>query len=798
MINRQPFKKNFYRNIILSFIAFILLAPGLLHAGFEGDVFAISDKEYDQQNPFVIYLPDKDVYLVIWEDWRSFTTLADIYGQFLNSDGSLCGDEFVITSAIGNQTAPRAAYRDGDLTGDTGDDDVLVVWQDTRYTDSVSGFIYTSSIDVSSLDTITCSNPVVGSESPLSLDDDDDIQTPGTQSYASSRVLPKINYDIVGDRFFIVWVESRTTRKTISYVPFASNGQTISWTFGGTQFVGYTTLDGDTLAYESSPTIIVNENEGGSQPTKARLFERGRSSLAENSTYEFFEEISSVDIACDITTQECLILWEGVRYTAAISNTCDDDNDNDACDSGEVVTSTAESDSETGFVGIFGLFEKNIDLSVISLYISASDTSADAYNPSVDFDYVSKKFLVAWEDISAGSDTKIHGQLVHSGSGRYNNNFIISNQDFDGDGTDDLADSRQTNPFVSYDPVNQRYFVVWQDGRNSQLSLENLDIYGQKVDAEGSLRGENNAIAAQPYNQYSPVLAYNQANNYFLAVWKDATSTDVYTCGDLGSKPCGSDIYAQVFSLGQPALTLLHSDGSALVPPLLNEFEYPEESGSVSVGSSDYQSFRIRNTGDDTLTIDYINENVICNGATNPTLSPFAFESLPLELESQDDGETLDLVPAAEVVLTVLFEPEEVGIFNKCFIINSNGGNPRVNITGKSLENQDVEEEGEDDGGGDDGGSEEEEEEPVTTETLTITKSGTGRGTVTSIPSGINCGSDCDENYLNGTVVILKATPSDGSEFVEWSGSGGECDGSDDTNCVVIMHNDMTINAQFQ
>ena len=36
--------------------------------------------------------------------------------------------------------------------------------------------------------------------------------------------------------------------------------------------------------------------------------------------------------------------------------------------------------------------------------------------------------------------------------------------------------------------------------------------------------------------------------------------------------------------------------------------------------------------------------------------------------------------------------------------------------------------------------------------TLTVTKAGTGSGTVTSNPAGINCGDDCSETYDQGTM----------------------------------------------
>jgi hypothetical protein len=62
--------------------------------------------------------------------------------------------------------------------------------------------------------------------------------------------------------------------------------------------------------------------------------------------------------------------------------------------------------------------------------------------------------------------------------------------------------------------------------------------------------------------------------------------------------------------------------------------------------------------------------------------------------------------------------------------------------------------------------------------TLTInlvktgTSSGTGNGTVTSSPAGINCGGTCAASFSSGTLVTLTATPAVGSTFGGWSGTG--------------------------
>ncbi|MFH0791747.1 MAG: PKD domain-containing protein [bacterium] len=66
--------------------------------------------------------------------------------------------------------------------------------------------------------------------------------------------------------------------------------------------------------------------------------------------------------------------------------------------------------------------------------------------------------------------------------------------------------------------------------------------------------------------------------------------------------------------------------------------------------------------------------------------------------------------------------------------------------------------------------------------TLTVTKSGTGTGVVTSSPSGINCGGDCTEPYNSGTGVTLTATPDAGSTFTGWS---GDCNSSGQVTMTV-------------
>lgn len=693
------------------FLALMLLLPAVAFAGYIGSDIPISVEVNNQQNPYVVFLPDKNLYFVVWEDWRNqLSTGADIYGRFLKSDGTFCGNEFIVSNSPGNQTVPVADYRDGaiQLLSPNRADRVIVLWQDVRRTIN-SGFLYYRFIDVSTIDE-NCSGFTLGAETAIIFEDDEPL-IPGTQSKINSRIGPKVKYDVINDRFFIVWVESRSTLKTSKFRPFPLNEAEPSWSFGDTQFVGYATVRGDFSGYQISPTIIRQwiDTGIGDVYSRARLISRGSEAMKVISLYEFFDNISSVDVACDTTTHECLIVWEGKRGLFTRTDECTnfprDENDS-VCDSDDGVSSQAETIYDPTSKEIFGMYEKSIPLNVVfSIRISSrvSAPNSEAFMPSIGFDPITKRFLVTWEDsrvclwgesdpqgcdeksplINTYPNKKIFGQLIYSGSELYNHNFIISYQDTNRDGKQDanVANSKQTKPFVSYDSVNQRYFVIWQDGRNSTLSLENLDIYGQKVDAEGSLRGNNFPIYNLPFNQYSPIIAYNPIMDEFLAIWKDARYTDSRSCGS-GNQPCGSDIFGQLFTLGQPSITLLNLDDSPLAPPILQNFQNPSGSGSVKVGSFSAQSFKIKNTGDNLLKIDYL--DVTCGGAISD-ISPFSIEGLPTALLERG-GSTVDLVPSAELKITVVFKPLQQGSYNKCFIIESDGGNIKVNLSAFAIE----------------------------------------------------------------------------------------------------------------
>ncbi len=84
-------------------------------------------------------------------------------------------------------------------------------------------------------------------------------------------------------------------------------------------------------------------------------------------------------------------------------------------------------------------------------------------------------------------------------------------------------------------------------------------------------------------------------------------------------------------------------------------------------------------------------------------------------------------------------------------------------------------------------------QQQATTYALTVSKAGTGSGTVSSSPTGINCGASCTANYANGTSVTLTAAPATGSIFAGWSGA---CSGASST-CTVSMTAARAVTATF-
>lgn len=79
-------------------------------------------------------------------------------------------------------------------------------------------------------------------------------------------------------------------------------------------------------------------------------------------------------------------------------------------------------------------------------------------------------------------------------------------------------------------------------------------------------------------------------------------------------------------------------------------------------------------------------------------------------------------------------------------------------------------------------------------DSVQLSVSDKGVGTVTSNPAGIDCGSSCSATFNNGTSVVLTATPAPGNSFAGWSGA---CAGSSPT-CSLNLTSSTSVAAGFQ
>lgn len=79
---------------------------------------------------------------------------------------------------------------------------------------------------------------------------------------------------------------------------------------------------------------------------------------------------------------------------------------------------------------------------------------------------------------------------------------------------------------------------------------------------------------------------------------------------------------------------------------------------------------------------------------------------------------------------------------------------------------------------------------------LTVTKDGSGSGSVTGVDVAIDCGDDCAEVVSGGTWVTLDADAELGSHFAGWSEQCAVSNEDEDT-CTIRLDDALTINATF-
>jgi uncharacterized repeat protein (TIGR01451 family) len=187
--------------------------------------------------------------------------------------------------------------------------------------------------------------------------------------------------------------------------------------------------------------------------------------------------------------------------------------------------------------------------------------------------------------------------------------------------------------------------------------------------------------------------------------------------------------------------------GVALAAGALGATPTARSFGSIALGAaSDPLSVEIKNTGG--ASVDGVGYAITGNDAPS-----FA-------IASNDCTATLAVGETCHLGIT--FTPKAVGPRTASLTATSALGNVAVGLDGTG------------------------------TASLTVTKDGTGGGTVRSLPAGIDCGPTCGATFADA-MVTLSATPDANSKLVAWKGGG--CSGSGD--CTVAFDAAKSVTATF-
>lgn len=659
----------------------------------------ISNAAGDQRQPKVAFFPDTALpsnsrYLVVWTDSRN--GYSQIYGQRLNLDGTLDGANFRISDHVDSSsfvgTVSSPTYNTGSVSVTSGSATVTGTG-----TDFVSGGVLAGSKLI--VGNVTYTVASVDSATQLTLDSNYVGLTDGAAVYTiykfsrslvgssttfqTSQISPNnmiyLNgmgqyYDIstvgsntsmsIGHAIAVVPTAYSTTQHTnqidpeIIYNP-VTNKFTVAWldtttydidhseVVGGTgcvnaDIVGYLSYIGADNNMIISAEIIPGTGGAVGAPSMRSALARssgnawGDSGAELSASWSVQVNESSPKLAFNSSTGETYVAWSGINQTTTAKVAYSKDTFNVCTYSATLFTVSGKDTTKKLKL------RRDSGLGQLQDYSFGVDVSS----PALAVDPNTNRLLLAWEDNSGSTATgkDVLGQLVDLASfTSYGSQLRISN------GVGD-----QTSPTASFDNVNQRFLVVWEDARNQSANVSNMDIYSQFIDPQGNLSGGNSIVTVNPANQLAPAVVFGDTSfRKFMVLWKD---------GRLNNN---ADIYAQLLEFSvSPQLTITDGSGN----PILNG---AIDFGNVNTGSFFDVPIKLRNDGNAQLTI---------SSMTDPD-SPFSFIT----------PKPVTISPGTSYDMTIRFSPVAAGSYagnstnNFKTIINSNGGQAVLYFSGSGV-----------------------------------------------------------------------------------------------------------------
>lgn len=454
----------------------------------------------NQQNTQIAYNPDDDEFLLVWEDYRNGSNW-DIYGQRLDGDGALLGDNFVIKSASYDQVLPQVIYAPGS-------DKYLVIWQH---------FSSGSQYDVYG-QLLSGIGQLVGTAFAIATGPGSSGQTP-----------TDIVYNTQSSQFLVLWEDNRDGVLNIWGRHVGLTGSlgtetqiTSSTTFNEMQGVGAYNHDDDQYL-----VVWATKSEEGEQNLYARrLTGGGVVTTTDTITLTSNTGPEVPDVVYLASTEQYLAVWQDNRnfgsngldiYGRVITPT-------GAIGSSDfVISNHSASESYPRLAlsvdnGAWVVWQRNNGVttgqdlyayelnssgqpvgSLVTVYTEASSPGYNQERPVITLNSLGD-IVFAWHDNRKGNKD-IYARLR------------LDNGDMGGDFLTHPASDDQENAHVAYNTTEDEYFVVWQDFRNDLVGWQ---VYGQRVSENGVLIGDNILIST---SGLEPDVAYSSNSNDYLIVW---------------------------------------------------------------------------------------------------------------------------------------------------------------------------------------------------------------------------------------------------------------------------------------
>lgn len=606
--------------------------------------FQVTNDPTDQSQPAVAYdSVQHNRYLTVFVDNRNG---SQIYGAICIGNDSLgqgvTGNvtsitpspvNFAITNTAGNKAQPKVAFYPN--PADHTQSRYLVVWTDSR---NGYGQIYGQLLD----DT----GALVGSNFPV---------TTHTAGVDINQNDPDIIYNAVTGKFVVAWVD--TTNKDITNLKVYTAAAVTDGSSTTVIYIPYPTADNNmvrTANVDPVSSAVSNVSDVSRLVSNGDYFDNGTDTITESWNVQLNE--AHPKLSYSPISGEVFTVWSGTtsKVTLTLKYQL------------KTITGPPEIITAIYFPPAFSAEATDGGLNKIQLRRNAGlglvkdftfgTTGFAANNPSLATDPNTNRLLIVWEDNNGGIATgkNVKGQLIDlSGFTQYGNPIDIS-----------VAQGDQTSPVSSFDNVNQRFLVLWEDARNQSANLSNIDIYSQFVDPQGNLSGGNAIVTVAPGNQLAPAVVFGDVNfRKFFVVWKD------------GRALSNADIFGQMMEFSSAAQLVVND---ATNNPIFN--------GSIDFGSVATGQFKdvivfLKNDGNSQLTI---KAPGAANSQTALPVAPYTVMTpLPATIN-----------PGTSYQMSIRFFPIAAGSFTGDptnpqnlykLVIDSDGGTAVLNLSGSGV-----------------------------------------------------------------------------------------------------------------